>query len=119
MALLLGIVFLAFAMSDLLLMQALFLVAIWGIAAGMIPSSINIWMYVHVPHLVEKGSALVTFMFLILITIGSLLGGFILDHFNGITLMSVAALMGLFAFTLVLTMTRGVRNVAVNSCPSC
>ncbi|UNM95747.1 MFS transporter [Ignatzschineria rhizosphaerae] len=119
MALLLGIVFLAFAMSDLLLMQTLFLVAIWGIAAGMIPSSINIWMYVHVPHLVEKGSALVTFMFLILITIGSLLGGFILDHFNGITLMSVAALTGLFAFTLVLTMTRGVRNVAVNSCPSC
>ncbi len=38
-----------------------------GIAAGMVPATINMWMHVHVPELTEKGSALITFMFLILL----------------------------------------------------
>ncbi|WP_077928878.1 MFS transporter [Wohlfahrtiimonas populi] len=119
MALLLTIVFLTFAIINIGLVHAVLLILLWGIAAGMVPSSINIWMYIHVPHLTEKGSALITFMFLILITIGSLVGGFLMDKFNGTTLMASMLTITALAFLLVFTMTRGLRNEPTSECDQC
>ena len=119
MALLLTIVFLTFAIMNIGLVHAVLLILLWGIAAGMVPSSINIWMYIHVPHLTEKGSALITFMFLILITIGSLVGGFLMDKFNGTTLMASMLTITALAFLLVFTMTRGLRNEPTSECDQC
>src|SRR5699024_374170 len=107
---LLTIVFLTFAIMSIALVHAVLLILFWGFAAGMVPSSINIWMYIHVPHLTEKGSALITFMFLILITIGSLVGGFLMDKFNGTTLMASMLTITALAFLLVFTMARGLSN---------
>ncbi|MBP6562247.1 MAG: MFS transporter [Neisseriaceae bacterium] len=111
-ALLLTITFLAFATGTIVLMSATLFVSLWGIAAGMVPTSINIWMHIHVPQLTEKGSALITFMFLILITIGSLVGGFIMDYFNGTILMASMLTISTLALFLVFTMTRGLSNVS-------
>lgn len=119
MALLLTIVFLAFSLMKISLVYTVVLIILWGIAAGMVPASINIWMYIYVPHLTEKGSALITFMFLILITIGSLLGGFVMDSFNGITLMTCMVVITALAFLLVFTMTRGLRNQPKGECAQC
>lgn len=119
MALLLTIVFLTFAIMNIALVHAVLLILLWGIAAGMVPSSINIWMYIHVPHLTEKGSALITFMFLILITIGSLVGGFLMDKFNGTTLMASMLTITALAFLLVFTMARGLRNQPTHECDQC
>lgn len=118
MALLLTVVFLAFSVLNVSLFASITLIILWGIAAGMVPASINIWMYIHVPHLTEKGSALITFMFLILITIGSLMGGFVMDTFNGTTLMAAMLIITALAFLLVFTMTRGLSNRCVNECQS-
>lgn len=109
-ALLLSVSFLAFATSTIGLTSAIVFVSLWGIAAGMVPTSINIWMHIHVPQLTEKGSALITFMFLILITIGSLVGGFIMDYFNGTVLMASMFTISALALLLVFTMTRGLNN---------
>lgn len=119
MALLLTIVFLTFAIMNIALVHAVLLILLWGIAAGMVPSSINIWMYIHVPHLTEKGSALITFMFLILITIGSLVGGFLMDKFNGTTLMASMLTITALAFLLVFTMARGLSNQPTHECDQC
>lgn len=119
MALLLTIVFLTFAIMNIALVHAVLLILLWGIAAGMVPSSINIWMYIHVPHLTEKGSALITFMFLILITIGSLVGGFLMDKFNGTTLMASMLTITALAFLLVFTMARGLSNQPAHECDQC
>lgn len=121
MALLLTIVFLTFAIMNIALVHAVLLILLWGIAAGMVPSSINIWMYIHVPHLTEKGSALITFMFLILIliTISSLVGGFLMDKFNGTTLMASMLTITALAFLLVFTMARGLSNQPTHECDQC
>jgi len=116
MALLLTVVFLAFSVMNVALVHAVLLILLWGVAAGMVPASINIWMYIHVPHLTEKGSALITFMFLILITIGSLVGGFVMDTFNGTTLMASMLMITALAFLLVFTMTRGLNNSSTDEC---
>lgn len=119
MASLLTIAFLAFITLTIEIPQSIVLIALWGIAAGMVPASINIWMYVHVPHLVEKGSALLTFMFLILITIGSIIGGYVMDHFNGKVLMGSMLMMSSLALLLVFTMARGVKNIPLQKLGQC
>ncbi|MFY3771693.1 hypothetical protein ACOT1K_17730 [Providencia manganoxydans] len=95
------------------------IVFLWGVAAGMIPATINMWMHVHVPELVEKGSALITFMFLILITIGSLVGGYIMDNFNGYILMVSMLLVASLAFVLIFTLTHRIKNAQrkIVECP--
>ncbi|GAB1438922.1 MFS transporter [Providencia sp.] len=111
-ALLLALAFLALSIMDFNWSTSVIYVVLWGIAAGMVPATINMWMHVHVPELTEKGSALITFMFLILITIGSLVGGYIMDHFNGGVLMASMLTVATVAFLLVFTFARGLTNCA-------
>ncbi|HDN2510876.1 MULTISPECIES: MFS transporter [Providencia] len=111
-ALLLALAFLALSALDFNWATSVIFVFSWGVAAGMVPATINMWMHVHVPELTEKGSALITFMFLILITIGSLVGGYVMDHFNGGVLMASMLTIATLAFLLVFTFARGLTNCA-------
>ncbi len=117
-ALLLAIAFLAFALFSTNMLNAIIFTSLWGAAAGFIPASINIWMHIHAPHLIEKGSALLTFMFLILITIGSLVGGLIMDYTNGTFLMFSTFGMALLALILVFTFAKGIHNDSSKNKPT-
>lgn len=109
-ALLLAVTFFALPIWGMYFYFTVLLTFLWGFASGMLPASVNIWMYVHVPHLTEKGSALITFMFLILITLGSVIGGYLMDDFGGTVLMFSLLPLTLLALLLVFTLARGIYN---------
>ncbi|WP_139292499.1 MFS transporter, partial [Xenorhabdus thuongxuanensis] len=109
-ALLLAMAFLALSIWDFNWTTSAIFVFLWGTAAGMVPATINMWMHIHTPELTEKGLALITFMFLILITIGSLVGGYVMDNFDGYVLMISMLIVALFAFFLIFTLARGLKN---------
>ncbi|KAA8732091.1 MFS transporter [Acinetobacter qingfengensis] len=89
---------------------AILLTAIWGFAWGIIPTAVNIWMFIHAPEDVEKGMPMITFTFLILIALGSGLGGIIVDHFNGnVLLLSILPLV-LCSILLIFTFAKGINN---------
>lgn len=58
-------------------------------------------------------------MFLILITIGSLVGGYIMDNFNGYILMVSMLLVASLAFVLIFTLTHRIKNAQrkIVECP--
>lgn len=118
-AFLLTMAFLCLSVFDLYLGNAMVFIFLWGMAAGLVPASVNIWMYIHAPHLTEKGSALITFMFLILITIGSLVGGFIMDYFNGNILMLSMLMIAALAFVMVFSITHRLKNTTTDVTPIC
>ena len=82
----LGIVFLSFPVFAVHLVGAYVLTAIWGFAFGAFPTTANIWMFLHAPEAVEKGMPLFVGMFQVMIAVGALFGGFMVDHFNASTL---------------------------------
>lgn len=112
----------AFAMSFLCLplfaihtTAAIILTALWGFAWGIIPTAVNIWMFVHAPEAVEKGMPMITFTFLILIALGSGLGGLIVDYFNSNVLLFGVLPLALFSILLIFTLARGINNPIVKS----
>ena len=106
----LGIVFLSFPVFAVHLVGAYVLTAIWGFAFGAFPTTANIWMFLHAPEGVEKGMPLFVGMFQVMIAVGALFGGFMVDHFNASTLIySVIILIGL-ALVAVFTHSRGLNN---------
>ena len=106
----LGIVFLSFPVFAVHLVGAYVLTAIWGFAFGAFPTTANIWMFLHAPEAVEKGMPLFVGMFQVMIAVGALFGGFMVDHFNASTLLySVIILIGL-ALIAVFTHSRGLNN---------
>ena len=106
----LGIVFLSFPVFAVHLVGAYVLTAIWGFAFGAFPTTANIWMFLHAPEGVEKGMPLFVGMFQVMIAVGALFGGFMVDHFNASTLLySVIILIGL-ALIAVFTHSRGLNN---------
>lgn len=111
---------LAFAISFLCLplfaihiAAAVLLTALWGFAWGIIPTAVNIWMFVHAPESVEKGMPMITFTFLILIALGSALGGLIVDYFNSNVLLFGVLPLTLFSIFLIFTLARGLNNPAI------
>ena len=106
----LGIVFLSFPVFAVHLVGAYILTAIWGFSFGAFPTTANIWMFLHAPEAVEKGMPLFVGMFQVMIAVGALFGGFMVDHFNASTLIySVIILIGL-ALLAVFTHSRGLNN---------
>lgn len=106
----LGIVFLSFPVFAVHLVGAYVLTAIWGFAFGAFPTTANIWMFLHAPEAVEKGMPLFVGMFQVMIAVGALFGGFMVDHFDASTLIySVIILIGL-ALIAVFTHSRGLNN---------
>ena len=58
------------------------LVALWGLAFGAIPVSMQTWMFKAAPDALESGSALLVSTFQISIASGALFGGLVVDGFG-------------------------------------
>lgn len=105
-----AVVFFSFPVFAIHEAGAMILTALWGFAFGAFPTSANIWMFVHAPKAVEKGMPLFVGMFQVMIATGSLIGGYVVDHFNeniliyGVLNFVVLALIGLF------TLVKGLSN---------
>lgn len=90
--------------------NAFILTAIWGFAFGAFPTTANIWMFTHAAQAVEKGMPLYIGIFQMMIATGSLIGGYIVDHFNiNVLLFSLLSLVGL-ALISIFTWSRGLNN---------
>lgn len=106
----LAIVFVGFPIFATHLTGAYILTALWGFAFGAFPTTANIWMFLHAPQAVEKGMPLFVGMFQVIIALGALMGGYMVDHFStSILLYSVVALIA-FALLAVFTHSRGLNN---------
>lgn len=89
---------------------AIIFTALWGFSFGAFPTTANIWMFVHAPQAVEKGMPLFVGFFQVMIAVGSLFGGYIVDHFNAnILLYSVLGFIVL-ALLSIFTWSRGLNN---------
>ncbi|WP_130804057.1 MFS transporter [Acinetobacter ihumii] len=89
---------------------AFILTALWGFAFGAFPTSANIWMFVHAPQAVEKGMPLFVGLFQVMIASGSLLGGFVVDHFNENILIYGVLSFILLALLSIFTLAKGLNN---------
>lgn len=105
-----AIVFYSFPIYAVDQSNAYVLTALWGFAFGAFPTTANIWMFTHAAQAVEKGMPLYIGIFQMMIASGSLLGGFIVDHFNiNILLLSLLSLIVL-ALISIFTWSRGLNN---------
>lgn len=102
--------FLCLPLSGAHVVSAIILTALWGFAYGIIPTAVNIWMFTHAPEAVEKGMPMVTLTFLILIALGSMFGGIIVDYFNGTVLFFAMLPLVLCSLVLIFTLARGLNN---------
>ncbi|AXY55425.1 MFS transporter [Acinetobacter chinensis] len=108
--LLFAIVFFSFPVFAVYLPGALILTALWGFAFGAFPTTANIWMFVHAPDAVEKGMPLFVGFFQVMIATGSLLGGYVVDHFNASILLYSVLSFILIAVLSIFTWSRGLNN---------
>nr|WP_174506953.1 MFS transporter [Acinetobacter sp. Marseille-Q1620] len=109
-----AIVFFSFPVFAVYEMGAFILTGLWGFAFGAFPTTANIWMFVHTPNAVEKGMPLFVGFFQVMIATGSLLGGYIVDHFNAnILLYSVLSFIVL-AIVSIFTLSRGLNNPKID-----
>ncbi len=102
--------FLSLPLCGTQVLLAIMLTALWGFAYGIIPTAVNIWMFTHAPEAVEKGMPMVTLTFLILIALGSMFGGVIVDHFDGTVLFFTMLPLIILSLILIFTLARGLNN---------
>lgn len=112
------VVFLGFPIFAVHLVGAYILTAIWGFAFGAFPTAANIWMFVHAPQSVEKGTPLYVGMFQVMIAVGSLFGGFMVDHFGPSFLIYSVISLVLLALISVFTISRGLNNPKASFAPN-
>ncbi len=105
-----AIVFFGFPVFAIHETGAFILTALWGFAFGAFPTSANIWMFVHAPQAVEKGMPLFVGLFQVMIASGSLLGGFVVDHFNENILIYGVLSFILLALLSIFTLATGLNN---------
>ncbi|MBJ9986906.1 MFS transporter [Acinetobacter sp. S40] len=105
-----AIVFFGFPVFAIHETGAFVLTALWGFAFGAFPTSANIWMFVHAPQAVEKGMPLFVGLFQVMIASGSLLGGFVVDHFNENILIYGVLSFILLALLSIFTLAKGLNN---------
>lgn len=105
-----AVVFFSFPVFAVHEIGAIVLTALWGFAFGAFPTSANIWMFVHAPQAVEKGMPLFVGMFQVMIATGSLLGGYIVDHFNENILIYGVLNFIILALISVFTLAKGLNN---------
>ena len=110
----LAIVFFSFPVFAIHETGAFVLTALWGFAFGAFPTSANIWMFVHAPHAVEKGMPLYVGLFQVMIACGSLLGGFVVDHFNENILIYGVLSFILLALLSLFTLAKGLNNPQIS-----
>lgn len=108
-----AVVFFGFPIFAVHELGAVILAALWGFAFGAFPTSANIWMFVHASNAVEKGMPLFVGMFQVMIAVGSLLGGYVVDHFNeNILIYGVISFVAL-ALISIFTLAKGLNNPKV------
>ncbi|MHA3092147.1 MFS transporter [Acinetobacter brisouii] len=105
-----AIVFFSFPVFAVHLSGALVLTALWGFAFGAFPTTANIWMFLHAGDAVEKGMPLFVGMFQVMIAVGSLFGGMVVDHYNETTLIYSVLSFIVLALIALFTLTRGLNN---------
>jgi predicted MFS family arabinose efflux permease len=81
-------------------------VAVWGLAFGVIPIAITVWMFKAEPDYPEAGQALLVSVVQIALSSGALIGGRIVDNFGLPTTMSFGGLLCLIAAAVVLIFVR-------------
>ena len=106
----LGVVFLLFPYFAIYTSGAFILTALWGFAFGAFPTTANIWMLIHAPHVVEKGMPLFVGMFQVNIALGAFLGGVVVDRYNENILMSSVLIFVALALAMLFTFAQGVHN---------
>ncbi|ENX49520.1 MULTISPECIES: MFS transporter [Acinetobacter] len=109
-----AIVFFGFPVFAIHKTGAFILTALWGFAFGAFPTSANIWMFVHAPQAVEKGMPLFVGLFQVMIASGSLLGGFVVDHFNENILIYGVLSFILLALLSIFTLAKGLNNPKIS-----
>ncbi|MFW1690920.1 MFS transporter [Acinetobacter ursingii] len=109
-----AIVFFGFPVFAIHETGAFVLTALWGFAFGAFPTSANIWMFVHAPQAVEKGMPLFVGLFQVMIASGSLLGGFVVDHFNENILIYGVLTFILLALLSIFTLAKGLNNPKIS-----
>ncbi|MEB3766855.1 MFS transporter [Acinetobacter sp. MD2] len=105
-----AVVFLGFPLLATHTFGAFILTALWGFAFGAFPTAGNIWMFLHAPHAVEKGMPLFVSLFQVMIAVGSLFGGMVVDHFNESTLLYGVLSFIVLAIICLFTLARGLNN---------
>lgn len=105
-----AIVFATFPLFALHLSSAFILTALWGFAFGAFPTTANIWMFLHAPHAVEKGMPLFVGFFQVMIAIGALIGGYVVDHFSASILLYSVLSFILLALLSIFTLSHGLNN---------
>ncbi len=109
-----AIVFFGFPVFAIHETGAFVLTALWGFAFGAFPTSANIWMFVHAPQAVEKGMPLFVGLFQVMIGSGSLLGGFVVDHFNENILIYGVLTFILLALLSIFKLAKGLNNPKIS-----
>ncbi|MYN15581.1 MFS transporter [Rugamonas sp. FT107W] len=71
------------------------LIVIWGLAFGMMPISVQTWMFKAAPHAMESGGAVFVATAQISLASGALVGGVSVDHLGVSSAMVVGGLFGL------------------------
>ncbi|MYM92943.1 MFS transporter [Duganella vulcania] len=71
------------------------LIVIWGLAFGMMPISVQTWMFKAAPHAMESGGAVFVSTAQISLASGALVGGVSVDHLGVSSAMVVGGLFGL------------------------
>ena len=75
------------------------LIVVWGLAFGMMPISVQTWMFKSAPDAMESGGAVFVATAQTSLASGALIGGIAVDHFGVSSAMVVG---GLFAMAMAL-----------------
>jgi len=82
------------------------LVVIWGIAFGMMPMSVQTWIFQAAPHAMESGGAVFVTTAQIALSSGALVGGLAVDHLGVSSAMVVGGVLSLSMAAVALLWAR-------------
>jgi predicted MFS family arabinose efflux permease len=89
------------------------LVVIWGIAFGMMPMSVQTWIFQAAPHAMESGGAVFVATAQVALASGALVGGVAVDHLGVSSAMVVGGLLALAMAAVTLRWARDGEQPAV------
>jgi predicted MFS family arabinose efflux permease len=88
------------------LIGASLLVVVWGIAFGMMPMSVQTWIFQAAPHAMESGGAVFVATAQIALASGALVGGMAVDHLGVSSAMVVGGILALAMAAVTLRWAR-------------
>ncbi|MRW87098.1 MFS transporter [Pseudoduganella sp. FT26W] len=88
------------------LIGAALLVVVWGIAFGMMPMSVQTWIFQAAPHAMESGGAVFVATAQVALASGALVGGLAVDHMGVSSAMVVGGVLALAMAAVTLRWAR-------------